>query len=64
MLCPKCLSKTKVIDTRNNMEENETYRRRVCDNKECGYRFYTVEFAAEDNDCFKTSWKESINGGR
>lgn len=62
MLCPKCLGKTRVIDTRNNIKENEIYRRRICDNKKCGYKFYTVEFTVEENDNFKENLKEAVKG--
>ena len=62
MLCPKCLGKTRVIDTRNNIKENEIYRRRICDNKKCGYKFHTVEFTVEENDNFKESLKEAMKG--
>lgn len=64
MICPKCGNKTKVIDTRFNVDENETYRRRLCTNHECSHRFYTTEFDVSDNDSFKDRWKNSIKGGR
>lgn len=60
MLCPKCLGKTRVINTYNNIKENETYRHRICANKKCGYKFYTVEFTVEENDNFNESLREAI----
>ena len=54
MTCPKCGSKTAVIDNVNNRSDNEYYRRRKC--KDCGYRFYTLEFEAELDENFKSAW--------
>lgn len=48
MLCPKCYGKTRVTETRNNVKESETYRRRICNDKTCCHKFYTVEFVAEE----------------
>lgn len=45
MKCPKCESKTKVMDSRL-IEFNRVRRRRRC--KECGYRFSTLEVNIED----------------
>lgn len=59
MLCPKCNSKTRTIDTRNNDKDNETYRRCSCNNKECGFKFYSVEFMAEETFDFKESWQKA-----
>ena len=39
MLCPKCNSKTGVVDTRS--DEKGIYRRRRC--KDCGNDFFTKE---------------------
>lgn len=63
MLCPKCYGKTRVTETRNNVKESETYRRRICNDKTCCHKFYTVEFVAEETNNFKESWKEAIKGG-
>lgn len=56
MLCPKCLGKTRVIDTRNNIKENETYRQHLCTNTNCNYKFYTVEFEVIKNKSFKEKY--------
>lgn len=42
MECVFCGYKTKVIDTRKK-ENGKHYRRRECQNKECGERFTTYE---------------------
>lgn len=39
MLCPKCQTKTQVLDSRNNGQ----HRRRECLNPACGHRFVTTE---------------------
>lgn len=54
MTCPKCGSKTAVTDCVDNHSDNEYYRRRKC--KDCGYRFYTLEFEAELDENFKSAW--------
>ena len=54
MLCPKCGGKTHICDNVSDTETNENYRQRVC--KECGHKFYTVEFEVEGDDRFKKSW--------
>lgn len=65
MFCPICYNKSKVLETRNNIEENEIYRRRICNNKECGHKFYTAEFIVEETDDFKESFnRKAIKGGR
>lgn len=64
MTCPKCFSKTHVIDVRNNLKENEVYRYRVCNSKMCNHKFCTVEFIAEENNGFKESWNKARKGGR
>lgn len=56
MLCPKCQSSTKVINTAAKGREYAgsrarfhiidsagTQRRRACTNKQCGHRFDTIE---------------------
>lgn len=57
MYCPKCGSKTRVLkSTRYNLKDNEAYRHRMCSFKGCGYKFYTVEFMAEEDATFKEQW--------
>lgn len=59
MVCPKCKSKTKVIDVCLNVDENEVYRYRECINEECGHKFHSVEFLVEETEQFKKEWKKS-----
>lgn len=56
MICPKCYSKTKVLDTRHDIKENETYRQHLCTNTNCNYKFYTVEFEVIKNKSFKEKY--------
>lgn len=63
MNCPKCHSRTKVLDTRNNFEDGEVYRRRVClDKKVCGYEFFSVEFEVDPNYNFMEHWRKAVRG--
>lgn len=54
MNCPKCNSKTKVVDSRS-LEEGQ-FRKRVC--SQCGYTFFTEEYEAEDNAGLK-EWRST-----
>ena len=46
MICPKCKSaRLGVMDSVDDNDANETYRKRKC--LECGNIFFTVEFEAE-----------------
>ena len=62
MVCPKCGGKTHVRDNSGNKDTNENYRQRVC--KECGHRFYTVEFEVEEDKLFKKSWWRNYRGSK
>lgn len=42
MLCPKCETETRVIDTRK-MDSGAIRRRRQCPNPQCNHRFATKE---------------------
>lgn len=64
MICPKCSAKTRVYDTLFSVDENEMIRRRICKNEKCGYKFYSIEYLAEENDMFKKQLKNSVKGGR
>lgn len=64
MVCPKCGSKTGVLKTRFNVNENEIYRYRVCKNENCGCKFYSAEFMIEENEIFNEQWKAAREGGR
>ena len=44
MVCPRCNSKIRVVDTFQTCG-NETYRRKKCD--ACSYAFYTIEFEVD-----------------
>ncbi len=54
MKCPKCDNRLKVIDTRHNLEDNETYRRLRC--YDCGSEFYSGEFEI-DFKSIENVWK-------
>lgn len=58
MQCPKCNGKVIVIDSSNNTDDNETYRRRKC--TVCGYKFYTSEMVVEHTDEFKRLWNDYL----
>ena len=61
MFCPKCGSKTKVLNTRYNKLEGEEYRSRRCEFPGCSHKFYTVEFVAEATDEFMLTWDKAAN---
>lgn len=48
MNCPKCGTKTKVVDT--GTDDKRVYRRRLCPN--CGHKIYTTELVAEGSKYF------------
>lgn len=51
MQCPKCKDKAKIVDSVFTPTHGETYRKRVCAG--CGYIFFTIEFAVENNERFQ-----------
>ena len=61
MKCPKCGGKTRVTDNVNIISTNERYRQRTC--KECGHKFYTVEFEVEDDEQFRKTWIKNHRHG-
>ena len=61
MFCPKCGTKTKVIESRE--VEEEVFRNRKCPN--CGYSFYTEEFESEESkDGLRYIWAEKAKKRR
>lgn len=54
MLCPKCKSEVRTIDTLQHDKENEIFRKRQCN--KCKLIFYTVEFDIEETSRFKKEW--------
>lgn len=46
MHCPKCDSKSKIIDSRMRLDVNRKDRRHKCD--DCGHRFSTVEILVSE----------------
>ena len=62
MKCPKCGSKTTVIDIRHVDEDHEDYRERMCVG--CSYKFYTVEMEVERDDTFNRNWTKNCRGGK
>ena len=54
MICPKCNSKTKIVDNSFNEEQNKMYRKHIC--KECKYIFFTAEFIVEPSKQFAYDW--------
>jgi len=55
MKCPKCRSKSKVMNT--IYKDSATYRYRTCMNKKCGYKFKTAEMVSGDWDYRTIVWK-------
>lgn len=53
MICNKCGKQLRVKDTVLN-DENEVYRKRVCEN--CENVVYTIEFDVIPNKRFKREW--------
>lgn len=56
MSCPKCGGDAKVIDTVNNFEDDEVYRKRKCD--DCGHIIYSVEIEVQMSKQFLDRWNE------
>ena len=54
MVCPKCKGKTLVIDTVKDIDYNEIYRKRRCQN--CDYTFFTTEFEVRKTPQFREDW--------
>lgn len=54
MYCPLCGGKTGVCENVLNDKENEMYRRRKC--KECGHKFYTLEFVVPDYNVLRDTY--------
>lgn len=54
MLCPKCGSKTRVID--NSKAPTETYRHRRCN--VCEHEFFTIEYEVECTGKFMSIYYE------
>lgn len=52
--CPKCNSKSYVLDTVTNPDDNETYRKREC--TECGNVFFTLEMIVDADSCLLENW--------
>ena len=60
MHCVKCGGPTKSCDTRQDVKENETFRKRKC--LVCGHEFLTVEFAIQENEKSTALWKSLSRG--
>lgn len=56
MTCPKCAGKLLVVDTVQNKDDNETYRRKVCSS--CGEVIFTMEFAVERDEQFRAIYQK------
>lgn len=54
MVCPRCGGKVRVIDSVNNTEENEIYRKRKCEY--CELVFYTTECELRRDERFARDW--------
>lgn len=52
--CPECGCATRVMDSRHNKNNNQTYRKNVCG--KCKHTFYSVECAIIDTDDFDKEW--------
>ena len=57
MFCPKCGSKTRVVDSVMSEEEEEVYRKRVCE--VCREMFYTTEFVVEYDEHFRRHFRDA-----
>ena len=55
MKCPKCGSKTSIINKLTS-SNNEVYIKNGCSN--CGHIFFTAEFDIEETPEFKKEWNE------
>lgn len=54
MVCPRCGGKIGVLDSVHNTEENETYRKRKCE--DCELVFYTEEHEIRADQLFRSKW--------
>lgn len=54
MVCPKCNGKAKVIDTVQDTDNNEIYRKRKC--QKCKHIIFTTEFEVRKTPQFKEDW--------
>lgn len=54
MVCPRCGGKIRVVDSVNNTDENETYRRKKCD--DCELVFYTTEYEVRRDQQLVYRW--------
>lgn len=59
MTCPKCGGKTKVVDVVHNLEDGETYRKRICES--CSDKFFTVESEIKYDE-IREEWNEYLRG--
>lgn len=59
MICPKCGGKISVVQTIQNKETNETYRRKKC--MFCRYLFYTIEYEIEHDEHIKKELNNLFN---
>lgn len=57
MICPKCQSKTKIIESRPLDDECLTYRRHKCIN--CNFIFCTEESIIDDTASLRYIWSNS-----
>jgi len=56
MVCSKCGGETRTRGTRDDIQNFEVLRKRVC--KDCGYTFGTVEFEVELTERFEKTYRE------
>lgn len=54
MTCPRCGGKVRVIDSVNDPDENEIYRKRKCE--DCELVFYTSECEVRADTYFRSKW--------
>lgn len=57
MTCNKCGGKSKIVDTVNVKDDNETYRKHKC--VECGRVFYTTEIEIVPDDLYIDNWYDN-----
>lgn len=61
MKCPVCGTKTTIRDS-VSCPDNETLRKHVCKNPECGKYFFTKEVVVEPNFDYNYKWHINHRG--
>ncbi len=59
MICPNCLTQTKILDSRLTYENKATRRRHLC--AKCEYRFTTIETIFRNDEIRENRKLDIIN---